>query len=395
MSAKKSPMLPHGNTRIEEHSSVSPHRLLSWPRYGKVSPCMIPLILSSHTLSIRLSPSLRPHAALFSFVLAASLAHPCGRAFEGSISDTSKGFLALAACFSCSLYACVFLLYNLCIFILVRPYVWSLLFKANIFLLSVCWKRFPRRRQSIHFSTIQGSRCTNPKCTVPSVHSQSQHMFRMLWPCPLLLCLLAVFSLPLCLPLMLMCLYLLLPFALTLSFLFSVCVCSWWLCSTGANTCIWDKGIQRGSGFVWHRWLTFFGCLCLPLSTSVILFFIWFWLHYWHSKFLIFFHGKSFFLHPQIPSFAICITLSFIMNTTTLWPWQVFHTGVKCIEAIVLCASPSHSLSHVTERGHQLLSAPSTINHLCVDLWFFNLKWFYLFNWLVQLLLLIKSWNIF
>lgn len=114
---------------------------------------------ASRPPSILLSPLLHLYSSLSSFVLAPSLARPCGRAFEGSISNTSKGFLA--ACSSSSIYAhSVFLLYMPCLFIHAHPYICSLLFRANILLLSV--RNHSLRRCSIPHYTIQWSERTAP-----------------------------------------------------------------------------------------------------------------------------------------------------------------------------------------------------------------------------------------
>lgn len=165
---------------------------------------------------------------LYTPPLFSSLAHPCGCAFEGSISNTSKGFLAVAACFSLFVYMHIYALplYNPCTFILALPYMRSLLFGANILLLSVRWKLFPRGgdHPSLHNTRV---RMHKSQCSVPTVYSNGPSIcsgscgsvlaYYACW-------LFSVFP-SACLSCSL-CLYLFLSFAFMLSFPISVFVCS-------------------------------------------------------------------------------------------------------------------------------------------------------------------------
>lgn len=107
------------------------------------------------------------YSTLSSFVLIASLAHPCGRAFEGSVSNTSKGFLAGAACFSFFVYA------RVCFYstIQVPSYLASLICGACYWERTVsCYLfvgSYSPEEVIISLSTIQGSECTNPSAQYP------------------------------------------------------------------------------------------------------------------------------------------------------------------------------------------------------------------------------------
>lgn len=125
-----------------------------------------PLILPP---SLLLSPSLHLSSSPFSFVLAASLARPCGRAFEGSISNTSKGFLSgswlfqplcicTCVCFCCTIHASL----------LACPYIWCLLFS----LLSVRWKLLPRGQDPSFPQQYGGQDAQIPSRSVPSLNSR-------------------------------------------------------------------------------------------------------------------------------------------------------------------------------------------------------------------------------
>lgn len=130
---------------------------------------------------------------------------PCGCAFEGNVLKHIKK--RSAAC--CSLRGCT------CVSAVPLPW-YSAFFKHR-----ACYSEstlgsylcflealFPWGNNPIAISTMQGSECTNPRLhSTQCVFWWSQHMLRMLWQCPLLLCLLAVFSLFLCLPPSCSCVY--------------------------------------------------------------------------------------------------------------------------------------------------------------------------------------------
>lgn len=135
--------------------------------YFHSSPLLSSSLHPSFPLTLPLHLLYTP--VLYTPPLFSSLAHPCGCAFEGSISNTSKGFLAVAACFSLFVYICTCMRYRSTIH--VPSYLPSLIcgacYSERTLSCYLFVGSYSPEEAIIPLSTIQGSECTNPSAQCP------------------------------------------------------------------------------------------------------------------------------------------------------------------------------------------------------------------------------------